>query len=144
MSRLARFCLLQLLFVLIACGGDGPSALDQNRLTGRYLLISVDGENLPIVLQASAPEIVLRAGALDFVSSEDVDVEFTFEFDGDPDVLVDRSGYRRRGSELTIYIVSGVDTIPVAGVVRGNDVTILDRDLSNPSAPTISWLYRKA
>jgi hypothetical protein len=143
MSKLGKLCLLQLVLVLIACGGDGPSALDQNRLAGRYVLISVDGENLPIVFQESAPEIVLRAASLDFVSSEDVDIEFTFEFDGVPDVLADRSGYRRRGSELTIYIVAGVDTIPVPGVVSGNDVTILDRDLSNPSAPTISWLYRK-
>lgn len=143
MSKLARLCLLQLLFVLIACGGDGPSALDQNRLTGRYLLISVDGENVPIVFQASAPEVVLRSGSLDFVSSEEVDIEFTFEFDGEPDVLVNRSDYRRRGSELTVFLVSGVDTIPVAGVVNGNDITILDRDISNPSSPTISWLYRK-
>jgi hypothetical protein len=143
MSKLAKLCVLQLMFVLIACGGDGPTAEDQNRLVGRYLLITVDGESVPFVIQESGPRLVLRSGFLDFVSNDDVDIGFTFEFDDVPEVFEDRSGYRRRGSELTIYLVSGVDTTAVAGVVNGNDVTILDRDPSDPSAPPITLLYRK-
>lgn len=131
------------LLALAACGDDEPTSVEENRLVGRYLLISVDDKSVPVVLQESAPRVVVRTGALDFVSSEDVDISFTLEIDGIPDSSEDRLPYRRTGSQLSIYLIAGTDTTVVPGVVSGNDVTIMDRDPETPSAPIVRWLYRK-
>jgi hypothetical protein len=131
------------LLTLAACGDDEPTNVEENRLVGRYLLISVDDKSVPIVQQESGPRIVLRTSALDFVSSEDVDISFTFEIDGIANSFEDRSPYRRSGSQLTIYFIAGTDTTVLPGVVSGNDITIMDRDPAIPSAPIVRWLYRK-
>lgn len=120
-------------FVATGCGGDstGPKPLSH---VGRYALLSVDGETLPLTLYDDPTlKLTVTEGALTLSANNSFTQEVKIEviangFPAPPELLSCGGSYQRNGNSFTLTSTAtdNCDAGTSTGTLNNNTLTIAD------------------
>ncbi len=119
--------------LVAGCGGD--SNAPDNSHVGRYALVSVDGESVPITIDDDPDFVVtLLSGDLTLNANntfvQSVTIAFTIFGASEPPETISCGGrYQRRGTALTLTSTANenCEAATLNATLNGNQVTISDQ-----------------
>ena len=120
--------------LLTACGGDDTTGGDEDNtgpgsIFGTYTLITVNGEELPVEIQAG---ITITSGTLRLNSDNTYSISTPAIFQDEPVTFTDTGTFTVDGSTIQF---SGVSSGDSSGTISGNTLTV--------SAEGFTFVYRK-
>jgi len=121
-------------FIATSCGGDSTGPKDL-LYTGRYGLVSVDGETLPLVLYDTPTlKLTVTDGALTLNSNSSFTEEVRLDvvangFPAAPELLTCRGSFQRSGNSFTLTTIASdnCDVSTATGTLAGNTMTVDDQ-----------------
>jgi hypothetical protein len=133
MRRMTFLAVAAMALITSGCGSDSTGPMDLLRL-GRYRLVSVDGETLPLTLYDDPTlKLTVTSGALTLNSNnsftEEVHIDVVANgFPAAPELLTCNGTFERSGNSFTMTSTASdeCDASTATGTLSGNTLTVDD------------------